>query len=501
MSLMSARKIAYNTIAQIAGKFLGFFISSFSLVIITEHLGTIGMGYYTTVTAFVGFFLILAELGFNTVMVREIAQNWEDRVRLTGEFLGLRIVFSLVVLGLAIPAALLFPQYRGLVAAGVGIAALTQFLLLANQIFVSVLQLNLQMDKAVISETINRLVTLGLYIVASRYIDDGTTFFFAVLWITAFAAAINLFVSYLFTLKLWPIRPVISLSRWRELMVLVIPMTVFSFLGVIHFKADTVILSLVKTPYEVGVYGYAYKIVEVMFTIPLMFLGVVFPRLSMLVVDDEAGFHALGQKTFEALLLSTVPFIIGIYLLAPYLTTMLSRQSLGDGLAASRALQVLCIAMFGWFFGALFQHVLLATKHYTGLIRNLTIIVIANLAINLVFIPRYGFMAAATTTAITECSMLILSIVYARQALNFRPKLRGGFTVIVATIVMTLAVYGGMQWLPSVETFATAPRLAQLAQLAGFAVIGAAAYILTLMLWGKKSPLWSTIKLLRPNHD
>jgi O-antigen/teichoic acid export membrane protein len=49
---MSARKIAYNTVAQVSGKIFGFAISSFFLIILASRLGTDGMGIYTTVTAF-----------------------------------------------------------------------------------------------------------------------------------------------------------------------------------------------------------------------------------------------------------------------------------------------------------------------------------------------------------------------------------------------------------------------------------------------------------------
>lgn len=498
---MSAKKIAYNTVIQIAGKFFGFIISAFSIVILSEHLGTVGMGYYTTVTAFVGFFLILAELGFNTVMVREIAQNWHERVRLTGEFFGLRILFSLIVLGLSVPIALLVPQYRGLVATGVGIVAMTQFFLLTNQIFVNILQLNLRMDKAVIGETVNRLVTLGLYVVASWYTQDIQSFFYAVLWITSFAAVVNLVVSYIFAARCWPIRPIVSFSRWRELMVLIWPMTVFSFLGVIHFKADTIILSLIKTPYEVGIYGYAYKIIEIMFTIPLMFLGVVFPRLSTLVVSDEPGFRDLAQKTFEVLLLGTIPFIAGIYVLAPYLTVLLSRQSLEDGLLAGNALQILSIALFAWFFGALYQHMLLATKHYSGLIRNVALVAVANIVLNIVFIPIYGYIAAAVITVITEGSMLVLSVLYAYQTLQFKAKLRGWLPVLCATVVMGLVVGWCQTVFPNITDFSQARRLVQLGELALFAIIGVVTYALVLLLWGKSSPLWKSLELLKLNKN
>lgn len=175
---MNARKIAYNTVAQVVGKFIGFFISSFFLIILASALGTEGMGYYTTVTAFVAFFVNLADLGINMVMMREVAQNPHERERITGDFLGFRLLYSLAIMALAPLVAWLFPQYSSLVIFGVLIAALAQFLLLINQTFVSVLQVSLRLDRAVSAEVVNRLLTLLLVVIGARYYSLSPAHFF-----------------------------------------------------------------------------------------------------------------------------------------------------------------------------------------------------------------------------------------------------------------------------------------------------------------------------------
>ncbi len=498
---VSARKIAYNTIAQVAGKFIGFFISSFFLIILAGTLGTIGMGYYNTVTTFVAFFVNLADLGINIVMMREIAQNMERKEEITGEFLGFRILYSLAIMALAPLIGMLIPQYSTLVVHGILIAALAQFILLINQTFVSVLQVSLQLDRAVFAEIVNRAVTFGLVLVAARMTATVTDFFYAVLWITVIAALVNAVISFFFARKKWLVRPRFTPTRWKQILWLVAPMGLFSFLGMVHFKSDTLILSLLKPAYDVGIYGYAYKMAEIMFSIPMMFIGIVFPRMSALYKEDKKEFLVFNQKIFNVLLFVTLPFIMGIYLLAPYLTTLLSRQSVQDGLIAGQVLQILTIAMLAWFFGALYQHILLAGTSYTGLIRNLSIAVVLNLILNFIFIPLYSYFAAGTITVVTEFIMLILTAWYVTKTTGFKPKLEGFAPIVVATLGMGAIVIGleRLFHMPVVQ-FATAQRIWQLLFLFAVGALGAASYAAILALWGNNSPLFNFVGALRKKH-
>jgi len=469
---MLAKKVAYNTFAQIAGKILGFFISGVTLIIIAEHLGTFNLGNYVTIIAFVGFFSTLSDLGANLVMVRDIAQNEDDRVNITAEFLGFRITFSLIIMLLAPFIAMLVPQYGELIIKGTIIAAGVQFLLLINQLFVSMLQTQLMLDRGVFAEMLNRVVTLSLVVLAVRFNYQGIAFFYAVLYATLAGAAVNLLTTFAFARKLWPVKIKISLQAWQKTLITIAPIGLFTFLGMVHFKADTIILSLMKTPYDVGVYGYAYKIGEILFAFPTMFMGAVFPRLSQLLVTDKAKFYKFAQVSFDALLIGAIPFLTFVFLSAKYFTVLLSRNSFTDGLLAGNTLQILTFAMLSWFLATFFIHVLIMANDYNGLIRNLTIAVIFNIILNLILIPKFSYYGAAVTTGVTELLMIALTVRYTKQKLNFLPRLNYFFPIIIATLVMGLAILL-ITALPSSQLaiFAQESRTNQMALIAGLGLI------------------------------
>lgn len=485
---MLAKKVAYNTFIQIFGKVLGFFVSGFLLVLIAERLGTYGMGLYGTIVAFVGFFVTLADLGANLVMVREISQNESHRERITGEFLGFRLTFSLAIMILAPIIAAFIPQYPVIITHGVIIVMVAQFLLLINQMFIGMLQTQLQLDKAVLAEIVNRLINLGIIIWAIQVGYRGDAFFYLVLWATLIGSLINTFITYYFARKLWPVTAHINLKAWQKTLASIAPIGVFTFLGVIHFKADTLLLSFLKSPIDVGIYNYAYKISEIIFTFPVMFVGAVFPKLSQLLTQNKKRFSQLAQVTFDALVIGTVPFLSLIFLLAPFFTVLVARGSYADGLLAGTSLRVLTIALAAWFIGTLFTHILIMANDYKGLIRNLAIAVSLNLVLNLILIPRYSYYGAAAVTGISEIILIVLTWLYMKKSVGFAPRLRYSGPIILSTVFMYLAVSWvlAQNYLP-LAVFADASRFVQMVWLLVLGGIGAVVYCACLWLLSGRS--------------
>jgi O-antigen/teichoic acid export membrane protein len=440
----------------------------------------------------------LRHLGINIIMMREIAQNPDDREKITSDFLGFRIIYCALIMALAPIVAAFIPQYSTIIIFGVAIAALAQLILLINQIFVSILQVSLELDRAVFAEVVNRALTLGLVVYGTQIHTTLEGFFYYVLWVTAAAAVVNAIISYWFARRKWRIGITFNWQRMKSIFYLVLPMGVVSFLGMVHFKSDTILLSLYKPEYDVGIYGYAYKIGEIMFSIPMMFIGIVFPRMSALLKQNKAEFLGFNQKIFEVLMVGTLPFIGGVYVLAPYLTTILSRQSVTDGVIAGGVLRILCFAMVAWFFNAHFQHILLAGQSYKGLIRNSIIVVTINVILNMLFIPLYSYHAAATITVTTELIMLVLTAVYVAGTTGFVPKLKGFVPVAIGTAGMVTFIHWGLTNTGlSPVTFAATSLTGQLLILTTMGLVGVVIYGLILLLWGKSSPIHGMAHLLR----
>ncbi|HSX41755.1 MAG TPA: flippase [Candidatus Saccharimonadales bacterium] len=492
------RRIALSSAVQITGKFLAYAVSTVLLIVLSTHLGTSGIGQYTTITTFVSFFVTIADFGLSAVLVREIAQNPDRKETLTAQFMGLRVAYSLLILALAPLASSLIPQYRGLITEGVVIAALAQFILLVNQIFVSVLQTRLRLDKATYADITNRLVTLVFTVVAASFFHTVGGFLIAALWATTIGSLVNTGLCYAWAKKHWRIRLSLAYQEWPAVFLVILPLGIFNTIGQIYFKVDTIILSLLKSSHDVGIYGYAYNIFAVIFTIPTLFIGVVLPKFSQLWKEDREGLVVFAQKVFSVVSLIIFPLTAIIFVLAPFLTVILARQSPADGIIAGRVLIILCASLIPYAFQDFFQAILFVSNSQVGLIKNLVVASIVNLGLNFLLIPRYGYMAAATVTLISEIIMLYLTVRLSKRVIQLRLRFNNYGAILTATVAAAVLLKVGMVLTGlGIDHFASLPLWRQVVTAGSLGLIGVLIYVGILLLPGKRSPLRELVESIQ----
>ena len=216
------------------------------------------------------------------------------------------------------------------------------------------------------------------------------------------------------------------------------PMAVSAILVLVYFKGDTLLLSLLRTPHEVGVYGVAYKILENIIFFPIMFVGLVMPLLSKYFTADAGMFRAVFQKTFDFLTMIVVPLAVGGIYLSPAIVRILA----GGGFEEAAApLRILFIAIVFIFFGALFGSTIIAIQKQKEVMWVYGGAAALNIAANLYLISRYSYVGAAVTTAATEfvVSSCMLFIIY--RATRHLPRVSALAKACGAATVMAGALY------------------------------------------------------------
>ena len=124
-----SQRVLYNTVAQIAGKVALLVASLGTLRLATSYLGVDGFGEYAIVLSLAPILLVFADLGFSTLLARELAQSPERRDELAATLFPLRLAASAAVV-LASLAVVPFLPYdfhvrAGLVIACVGVSLLS----------------------------------------------------------------------------------------------------------------------------------------------------------------------------------------------------------------------------------------------------------------------------------------------------------------------------------------------------------------------------------------
>ncbi len=416
------RKVAYNTIIQIIGKVVTTALSLVLIGYLTRYLGVAGYGQYTTIFAYVSFWSVLADFGFFTITVREISKNPKQTSRIFNNVLTLRALLGLLVFAMSFLVVLLIPQYSWPIKIGIGLCATSWFWTTLNSTYVAIFQTHLKMDRSVITEVIGRIVILILTIISIKS-GYGLT---AIIAAYLIGNIINFFASMILGLPLVKFRLAFDYKFWKEIFLEALPMGTIIILGMIYFKADTVILSLMKSPTDVGIYGAPFKILEILLLIPVMFLGNVFPIITKYITNKDTRLIPAIQKSYDFIILMAFPIVLGVFVLVKpiirfiagdvFVTTSTIGNIFGQVAAAPLVLQILIFTVGLNFITQVFNNCVIASSQQKKLVMPYVIFVIVNIVLNLLLIPKFSYIGAAIATLITALMGLILTSLIAHKS-------------------------------------------------------------------------------------
>ena len=187
------------------------------------------------------------------------------------------------------------------------------------------------------------------------------------------------------------------------------PLMLNHFLATIFFQIDIVILQAIKGAETVAQYSTAYKWLLAINIVPAFFTQALFPVMSRQANENISALRRSCTFGIKLLFAITLPLVMIFTVLAEPLTLILGgARYLPDG---AIALQLMIWSIpFGWM-NSLMQYVLVALGRQRLITRAFGGAVIFNIAANMIFIPRYGFQAAAIATIASEV-VLFLPFIY-----------------------------------------------------------------------------------------
>jgi len=429
--MVIARKIAYNVLVSSFSKILSTILALVSIGLITRYLGQEGFGNYATVLAFLSFFTAIADLGLYSTVTREISREGADEERIVSNIFTLRIIISLIVLILA-PAIVFFFPYPTEVKQAIIIVALSFLFSSSYQVLNGVFQKNLAMDKVAISELTGKIVQVVFIFYAIK-------FQLSFLWIIS-SLLLNMIFSFsliyfwskkyiTFSLKFdWP--------YWKKFVKESYPLGIAAVISFIYFKIDTILLSVLKTSAEVGIYNVAYKVIENITFFPAMIVGLVFPIISKNIFSDRTRFWDISNKTFKVFWIFVIPLIVGTMFLSNGIVELIG----GKGFfASSIILRILVFSLGCMFFSNLFNVILISGNKQKKLMVIMVIAAIFNVSANLIFIPIYSYMASAIISVATEFFVTVATLFVIIRDLKYFPKVEKFWAIVFSGVVM--AVY------------------------------------------------------------
>ncbi|MFA6410323.1 MAG: flippase [Candidatus Buchananbacteria bacterium] len=437
--MSTVQKIAHNTLIQVIGKTAVIALALVGFGLMTRYLGQQGVGYYSTIYAFLAIFGILVDLGLQMTTTQLISDPKENEGQILSNALTIRFVASLIFLSLA-PIIALFLPYPGIVKIGMIIAIFGFVSASLTATLTSLFQKNLIMLKAVIAEVVAKIIYLLLTIIVI-YFDFG------LLGILVAASLDSFFVfaiMFYFASKQMKLKPSFNWPVWQKILLKTWPVALTIALNLIYFKGDIFIMSLVRSQAEVGLYGAPYKVLEVLINITYLFLGLILPLLAQAAATNDLGkLKKIIQSAFDFLIIVTIPMIVGGYFLGKPLMVLMAGP---DFAISGQIIKILLLATGAIFVAGLFGYAVVALNCQKKMIKFYAANAIISVIGYLIFIPLYSYWGAAWMTVFTELFILATAGLVLYQQLKFLPNLKIFAKALAASLVMALALYFLPTW-------------------------------------------------------
>jgi len=441
------RKVAFNTLVQMLGKLVGTAVAMGTVALLFRYLGVNGVGKYTTIFAFVASFSILADFGLQWTLIRELSiQKNTDKV--FSNIFALRLILAIIIHLLTFAVVWLF-KYPLDVKYGVGVITCAYFFTTLNMVPVGVFLSKYRLDISVATEVVGRILVFILVWIFTRNNYPLTVVLSAYL----FGGVLNYFLNLTFVKRFVRIRLAFDYQYWKKVFYQAVPIGIVLVFGLIYFKIDSIMLSLMKDMNDVGIYGTAYKLLEVLETIPAMFLGAAFPLITKYAVSKDERVRPAFQKQFDFLSLMALPVVSGVFVLSGSIISFISGSRGGEFINASTisvmgspATSVTCLKILIFvvginFFTSLYSYLVVSIGEQKRMIVPMILFALLNIVMNLILIPKYSYIGASVATIMTEVVVLAvyirLSARLVKLPINFGTFLR----LILCAGFMGLAVY------------------------------------------------------------
>ena len=438
-----------NTTVRAAGEIVGK-LSTFALFAgLARAVGESGVGAFVLALALLGIAMMPIGLGSDPYLLRETAKDRRAIERLFFDVIGLKLALAgpiLAVTFLAVAAIGYDAQTRDTVY----VLALGLFLDLVVKTFHGVFNGTERGDLLTATLVAQRVFTaaIGLAALAAGY---GVV---TVAAVYSAGSALGLALSVVLMARTIGIpRARLSPRRWWPLTRATLPFGAQDIFGVLLFRLDAVILSLLATQAAVGRYGAAYRLLESTLFVTWALNGAFAAMYAYLSHETSPTLQAVFQRSMKLALAVLVPGAVVRVVLAEPIMTLLFGADFADGAKALRLLAPVVVLLA---IVTLSSSLIISREGPRAIVRVTAAMVVLNIALNLALVPTYEDAGAAAAMLVTEA-------VFVATALRLAAREVGGLdwrSMLAATVGAGIAMLPPLILLRAVPVAALVAGLA-----------------------------------------
>ncbi len=424
--------IGRNILSLLISRILAAIVLFLIYTRLIQYLGPDLAGQYGLLAGYLTVFNFFVDLGMQQLVIKKVSEDKTLASKYLSNYFGIQFclgVIFMVIMNLIVWKA----HYPALVRESLVITSISMLLSSLTMPLMAIINAFQKLSIIARVNFLNSVINACMMLAAIFFRKN--IFFLA--FIPGIVAIFNIIVySSIVQRKFAKLSFKFDFSFWKQLLVWNLPFMWLTFFS-IYNRIDTLILPHLRSFTENGYYSFAYKFWDTLAFLPAVVAAALYPyfaeKLASHQIEDARKVLATYTRFMIAL---GIPLTVGAYLLAARLVDFFA-PSFGP---AATALWLLVGAVSVLFIYVPVNSIIISQKTKTAtVITGCTLAF--NIIANLIFIPKFGFVAAAVITLLSELLQLVgYTIVVQTKIISF-PYFGNFIKPIAAGLIMGLVVY------------------------------------------------------------
>ena len=432
--------VAKNTFWMAAGQIGSRLFRAAIVIYAARVLGAADYGVFSYVVGLAGFFTVLADIGVNATLTREISQKPNRTPYYFATSFWIKVTLIIISALVIIFAAPLLTNIEAAKVLIPFVALLTAFDALRE--FMAGYfrgKEKMELDALLIITTNVAITIAGFAILAFSTTAKALTIAYI---ISAGAGAI--LGIYILRDKFIQVFKYFRANLLKPILKAALPISLLGILGVFMLNIDIVMLGFYKGAEEVGFYAASQKIVNLLYVLPSILAASTFPTISRFISKkDGEKTKELMEKSVTTSLLVALPLAVGGVILSGQIIKFIYGAAYAPATSAFILLILTPLLVFpGMFIG----NYIFAHNKQKQIAPRVVAGAVGNVVLNILLIPPLGIAGCALATI--GAQLLYNGSIYrlAKRIREFEvlPYLNDIFfaTVIMGAFVLGFAILG-----------------------------------------------------------
>lgn len=315
-----ARSILKNIFALAGGEIICRALGLVLVISLARYLGPKDYGIYTLALTFYTIFLLITNLGIDTLLTRDISRDRSLVSNYFGSVILIKLIVSLLSISL-VAILVLVLKYNSLVAISI--------LLLCTGIVFSSLNDTLNgiffayelMEYPSLVNILRSILSLGLILVL--IVLKSNVLLILLIQLFSFLISLTITLTF-FNSKITKLRS-IKLRFWnsKEIIIQSLPFFFISALFILSSRIDVIMISKYVGETGVGIYNTAVELINIIMIVAVLINKVFFPPISRYFRESYEKMAEISNAGIKLLISVSIPIAVAVFILAPKIITFI----------------------------------------------------------------------------------------------------------------------------------------------------------------------------------